>query len=383
MLAAFDADPGLSPSSLIEDDRLTRHVDGVEWSPENYDGEYAGEIPLRDAIARSRNIPAVLLAERVGLNALDTWLAKLGLTGAEPLPSMALGAFDASPLDLAQAYTVFASGGEVATAQLLAGVRGAEGETLWSEESRTVRVASERAAALATSVLESVIQEGTGRSAAEYGLAGPVAGKTGTTDETRDAWFAGFTPELAVVVWVGHDQGQPLELSGARAALPAWSRFVTATGTAHGAFPQPARGSGAAGDLSRRMGRRRVQRMWPGALQPRPGASPGLRGAKPLWLDLGAHWWGDPPGDPRRPGTATLRRRRHDSSHHPVETPAPPPVVAPSECQGLDRAAPATGLRAHSPLAAMSRHSPVATSMDQTSATKSGTSSETGSPPTR
>lgn len=237
MLAAFEEDPALSPGTVFLDEPYEKTVDGTTWAPTNYDGEFVGEITLRRAIAESRNIPAVLLAEQVGWADLARFYQRLGLDETTTLPSAALGAFDAAPVDLAGAYTVFGSGGLYAEPRLVRAVRDDTGSLLINDEPIVIRRASERAAVLATSVLETVIESGTGTRATTFGATGSVAGKTGTTDGTRDAWFVGVTPELSVAVWVGFDQGRGVGLSGATAAIPTWARFVDGSGTSDGAFP--------------------------------------------------------------------------------------------------------------------------------------------------
>jgi len=239
LLAAFESDRNLAPSSTLEDAPIERLVNGETWAPTNYDGQFVGEITLRETLARSRNIPAVLLAEQVGLEALADWLHDLGLEEARPLPSVSLGAFEASPLELARAYTVFPGQGTLVEPRLLNHVRSAESDLLLEFKPSHRALASPRAAALATSVLESVMTRGTGAGAARFGLDQGVAGKSGTTDGGRDAWFVGFSPELVVAVWVGRDGGEPLGLTGSKAALPPWARFLAASGTAKGTFPLP------------------------------------------------------------------------------------------------------------------------------------------------
>lgn len=236
MLAAFDEDRTLSPGSIFLDEPYEKTVDGTTWAPTNYDGEFVGEITLRRAIAESRNIPAVLLAEQVGWADLARFYQRLGLEGSTALPSASLGAFDAAPVELAGAYTVFPGQGRYAEPRLVRAVLDDEGTLLINDEPIVVERASHRATTLATSVLETVIESGTGTRATTFGATGAVAGKTGTTDGTRDAWFVGFTPELSVAVWVGFDQGRGVGLSGATAAIPTWARFVNGSGTSRGAF---------------------------------------------------------------------------------------------------------------------------------------------------
>lgn len=230
MLAAFEKDPALSPATRFDDAPISRISDGKEWIPANYDNLFVGPVSLRQAMAASRNVPAVLLAEAVGLPDLKSRLHGLGLDGATSYPSVALGGFGATPVELAGAYAVFAGGTFHEPWLTRAAVR--EGTALYDAppEKATVRY-SERAVWLATDVMRGVMRDGTGKNAAKYGVGPGAAGKTGTTDGYVDAWFAGVSGPYAVVVWVGHDRNEPIGLTGSQAALPTWARFVAATGT--------------------------------------------------------------------------------------------------------------------------------------------------------
>jgi len=236
LVKALDADRSLALSTLLPDEPLARRVDGRSWRPANYDGVYKGEVSLREAIVHSRNVPAIHLAERLGLVQLQRFCRGLGLAGATRLPSAALGAFEATPLEVAGAYTVFPGGGQAATPWLLLGVQDPAGEASSPEAARRQRAVGRDAAALSVRVLQDVLASGTGRSAGRRGVTGAAAGKTGTTDNGRDAWFVGFTPRLVVAVWVGFDKGRAHGLTGAQAALPIWARFVAGSGTAQGRF---------------------------------------------------------------------------------------------------------------------------------------------------
>jgi penicillin-binding protein 1B len=238
-LLAFEADLSMSPATRLPDEPFERTIDGKRWAPKNYDGRYLGDVDVRTTIVHSRNVPAVHLAEGVGMASLARQWKALGLSGATSRPSSALGAFEATPLEVAAAYTVFPGRGEWARPSLVRAATDDGGNLLWNEDPITVRRVSARAAWLATTLLEDVIDDGTGRAARRLGVTGAVGGKTGTTDQERDAWFAGFTGELAVAVWVGHDRGKDLGLTGAQAALPAWSQFVAGSGTAGRSFTRP------------------------------------------------------------------------------------------------------------------------------------------------
>jgi len=234
LLAGLDA--GLfTPATVLDDHPITRRYDGTTWTPRNYDGRFVGDITVRRAIETSRNIPAVHMAEKVGPTRLQRFARAAGLTQATHLPSAALGGYPVTPLELAGAYTVFADG-KARRPRMVNTLVSADGEVLVDFPAQTASLARRTAARQALSVLEGVMTDGTGRGAAAYGVSG-AAGKSGTTDGYRDAWFVGLTPDLAVAVWVGKDKGV-LGLSGSRAALPVWARFVAASGTA-GAFATP------------------------------------------------------------------------------------------------------------------------------------------------
>ncbi len=230
MLAAFEAEPALSPATVFTDAAIERMVDGKVWTPTNYDQAWSGEVSLRSAMAKSRNIPAVLLAERVGLPALQGHLAKLGLSRATAFPSAALGGFSATPRELAGAYTVFAADGAYHEPYLLRSVRSDDRVVEDHAPAKASVRYSERATFLAYDVLRSVMTDGTGAGAANYGVGPGAAGKTGTTDDYSDAWFAGVSGPYAVVVWVGYDHPKSLGLTGGAVALPIWARFVDAVG---------------------------------------------------------------------------------------------------------------------------------------------------------
>ena len=201
---------------------------GRSWSPRNDDQSFDGWMTIRTAVERSRNVPTVRLALRVGLEDIVSMARKMGITTPlRPLPSLALGAFEVTPLEMASVYATLANGG---LRQPVHGLRGvllkdgqvSAGRPLPAPE----RVLSPESAYLLTSVLQGVFERGTARRARQDGLKEPLAGKTGTTNGRRDSWFAGFSGDRAAVVWVGYDDNAATRLSGARAALPIWSRFM-------------------------------------------------------------------------------------------------------------------------------------------------------------
>ncbi len=236
LLEAFDMGE-LTPATMLADEPISRSVDDKTWTPSNDDGQYLGAVTVRAAIEGSRNIPAIHVAEHVGAQRLQRHLRDAGLAEATNLPSAALGAFPTSPLELAGAYTAFANG-KAWRPRLVLAIEDAGGQTILDQHPEAVRLSTPQAAAQVERLLEGVITSGTGARAARFGVGPPAAGKTGTTDGFRDAWFAGLTPSLTTVVWVGRDEGM-LGLSGSRAALPTWARFVAASGAARGRYTRP------------------------------------------------------------------------------------------------------------------------------------------------
>jgi penicillin-binding protein 1B len=246
-LAALDPDRRgsghpFTVASMVEDMPIALDVGASVWRPANYDDDFAGRVTLETALAESRNAATVRVALDVGLDAVAQAATDAGLRGPLPrVPSLALGVAETSLLELAAAYGVFASGGLRRAPYLVEGVVSPSGETLYTAQEEPERVLSPDVAFLVTHMLESVIDEGTGRPARQAGLVGAAAGKTGTTDETRDAWFVGYTPETVAGVWVGYDGGGATGFTGAQAALPIWTDFMRATAgrTVAKDFPVP------------------------------------------------------------------------------------------------------------------------------------------------
>ncbi len=227
-LAAFEASrmgkqPYLTPASLIADEPVTFESDNGTWSPQNYDRQFRGNVTLRHALEQSLNVPAVRVAKTVGTQAIIDVIRQLGVTAALPDDlSVALGSPAVSLLEMAAAYGTVANGGIWVRPTSVRATSDREGTALWSVTSDRRQAVSPQAAYLVTSLLEGVIQRGTATKAKVLGLAGAVAGKTGTTDGYRDAWYVGYTPEVVIGVWVGFDDERAVRLTGAQAALPIW-----------------------------------------------------------------------------------------------------------------------------------------------------------------
>jgi penicillin-binding protein 1B len=196
------------------------------WSPGNYQNEYDGPITLRRALAHSRNIATIKVAESIGFENVAALWRKFGIgTPPKGYPSIALGVFEATPLEMATAYTIFPNGGTVRPLRALARIV-SDGKDVPIQLPVAKTVARKDTTYLVTNMMRSVINEGTAAAVRGSGFSLDAAGKTGTTNDLRDAWFIGFTPELLTVVWVGLDDNHPIGLSGAQAALPIWTTFM-------------------------------------------------------------------------------------------------------------------------------------------------------------
>jgi penicillin-binding protein 1B len=239
-LAAFEhaADEGrgdLTPATMVWDEPTTWTFDQQEWSPRNYDSEYDGHIPLRRALALSRNIAAIKVAQQTGFDRVAALWRKthVGRATLQGYPSIALGVFELTPMEVATAYSLFANGGVIKPLRGIVRVQSGE-DIAVTKATPGPRVAREQTTFLVTHMMRSVLNEGTGAGARAAGFALDGAGKSGTTNDLRDAWFVGFTPELLAVVWVGFDDNTPLGLSGTQAALPIWTEFMKRALAGHG-----------------------------------------------------------------------------------------------------------------------------------------------------
>jgi len=250
IIYAAALDKGYTPASIIldtpliyENEALTTGGEPEEWKPKNYEEKFYGPTSFRNALTHSRNVVTIKILEDIGLNYTANYASKLGIE--TPLTrdlTLALGSTAVTPLEMLTAYTVFANGGVLVPPTYITRIRDRNGRILESidpadfaggmaEDQRLIRkpprrVISPETAYLITNVMESVVQEGTGWRAKALGR--PVAGKTGTTNDLKDAWFIGYIPQLTTVSWVGYDQERPLGKSetGSKAAAPAWVEFM-------------------------------------------------------------------------------------------------------------------------------------------------------------
>jgi penicillin-binding protein 1B len=224
--AAADGRTDVTPASVVWDEPTAFAFNQQTWNPTNYEGEYDGPITLRRALALSRNVATIKVAEAAGYDHVASLWKRVGAgTPPRPYPSIALGVFEATPVEIASAYTLFANGGTIKPLRAILRLTGG-GRDLPIQAAAPRTIARSDTTFLVTNMMRSVLNEGTGAGARAAGFALDAAGKSGTTNDLRDAWFVGFTPELLTVVWVGLDDNQPLGLSGTQAALPIWTTFM-------------------------------------------------------------------------------------------------------------------------------------------------------------
>ncbi len=217
-----------TPDSYVSDSPVS-YRDGSGWySPRNYDGSFWGGTSLRQALAASRNVPAIRLGKEVGMERVVQVCRTLGIASPMlPVTSLPLGAVDLTPLEMANAYATFASNGWYAEPSVIVQAQDQSGQLQWKNIPQPKLVLDPWAAASLNSMLQTVIESGTG-TAAQLGR--PAAGKTGTTSSERDIWFVGYVPQLATAVWIGNDNYQPLGggATGGVLVAPIWRQFMLA-----------------------------------------------------------------------------------------------------------------------------------------------------------
>ena len=243
-------DEGGSPDDTIVDAPITFQTASGPYTPHNYDDKFEGTITLRRALAQSRNIPALKLADHVGIKTVIDYAHRFGITASIPayLP-VALGSAEITPLEQTSAFSVFPNDGVRVAPRYITKVTDYEGRVLEEDYSDIKDVVSSRTARIMTSMLREVVLHGTAVAAAKMPY--PLAGKTGTTNDFTDAWFVGFSPSLTCGVWIGYDEKKSLgdKETGSRAALPIWMQFmnVALAGKDPGEFqPPPSQGTAVA-----------------------------------------------------------------------------------------------------------------------------------------
>ena len=230
-----------TPATMIDDTPFTWYYGGMSWSPSNYKNRYFGEVTLQFALEESLNSATSRLAHQVGLHRIREMARKLGFGDLPPYPSIVLGGIEVTPMQVARAYSILANGGLEVPPYAVTAVLDREGRVIEGHEIKAEQVLPASLAYEMDLMLQQVIKHGTGHDAIKVGFKRPAAGKTGTTNDEKDAWFAGFTPDLLTVVWTGFDKKEELDLTGAQAALPIWTSFMMAAeeGKPEANFPTP------------------------------------------------------------------------------------------------------------------------------------------------
>jgi len=217
-----------TPISILSDEPTKVNlITRKSWVPENYDREFRGDVTVRYALEHSLNIPAVNVLQRVGLPAFSNTLRHFHVASDIPqVPALALGALDTSLLELTGGFGGLANGGSMIRPRLFVSVLTQEGTQVLTSDVTEEQVADEAAVYVLTDILQGAVDRGTGRSIRTAGYELPVAGKTGTSNEARDLWFVGFTPDLVTGVWVGFDDNSKTGLTGGAGAAPIWTEYM-------------------------------------------------------------------------------------------------------------------------------------------------------------
>jgi len=232
---AGGGDPAFTLASVLEDEPLRVRTPSGPWQPSNYDGQFHGSVTLREAMEQSLNVPFARIGMAIGPERIVTTARRLGISSPlRAVPSLALGSSEVTLLELVRAYGVLAAGGELAVARTFLGNARYGEDPADPVAPPSSRVVDPAVAYLVTSMLEGVVTRGTGRGLNGSGRFQAIAGKTGTSNDWRDAWFVAYSPALVVGVWVGFDDGRNLGLTGAGAALPIVARFLDEAGSGDG-----------------------------------------------------------------------------------------------------------------------------------------------------
>lgn len=230
-LTAFSStDPSgapYTPLTQVNDEPFTISYDKQSWSPQNFDNKYEGNVPLYRALEESLNAATSKVALQVGIKKIAEVAQKAGIdTPLYPVPSLALGAATLTPFEVLQAYSTLDYKGELNPLTFIYRVTNTHHDLLYEFHPAHIQALDPIEARQTVSLMQNVLVDGTGRSVRTLGFTHPAAGKTGTTSDTKDAWFAGFTPLHSAVVWVGFDQPEPSGLTGALGAIPIWTQYM-------------------------------------------------------------------------------------------------------------------------------------------------------------
>ncbi len=228
-LAAGGQPTGFTAASILQDEPIRIRYERKTWNPTNFNDQFFGQVTARTSLENSLNCATVWLSQRTGLPKIIETARRLGISSPmDPAPSLVLGAFETKPLEMASAFGAFANHGVLTRPRAIRKVLDKNGTLLERRPMELEQAVSPEVAYVVTSMLQGVFERGTAQSASSR-IRVPAAGKTGTTNDSRDAWFAGYTPRLAALVWVGFDKPESIERSGSQAALPIWTDFIRNT----------------------------------------------------------------------------------------------------------------------------------------------------------
>ena len=229
--AQAERTPLFTAATVLDDSPLEMEVAGEPWAPQNFDQEYRGPVSARQALAQSLNVPTIRAAEMIGLRDIVRSARNDGIESRlQAVPSIALGTFEIVPLELASAYTTIANLGTRVVPRSLVAVVDDSGKVFSVPIRPSQQASTPQAAYLTLDLMRDVVRHGTGAGIWAYGIEGEFAGKTGTTDDGRDAWFVGFNPDFLGLAWVGFDNNRPLRLGGSALALPIWAQIARGAG---------------------------------------------------------------------------------------------------------------------------------------------------------
>jgi penicillin-binding protein 1A len=252
---------GYSPGAEVDDEPVEVTMGRTVWTPANYNDQYQGRVTLRAALMHSSNAATVRVSRAIGEGSVIMAARRNGISSPLPqVPSIALGAVEVTPVELVAAYAPFGNGGRRVMPRLVRRIEAPDGTVLWAKDIMTAPAMDPQDAYEITSMLRGVVDYGTGRALRDWGVTGPVAGKTGTTNDGQDVWFVGYTPTLVAGVWFGYDTPRPISYnpSGGRLAAPAWAEIYLngwreprgAVGWTHPEGMQPAQIDPQSGELA-------------------------------------------------------------------------------------------------------------------------------------
>lgn len=224
--------PPYTPLTLLNDEKFSHKFEGQVWSPDNYGKTYFGQVPMFYALKNSLNAATASLGLAVGLGNIIDITHTAGVTSElRSFPAMTLGAFEMYPREVLKSYMTLANMGQRQNISFVRRAVNADDKEIFLHHPEPAQVIDSAATASLVSMMKQTVLSGTARSITLNGFFNPAAGKTGTTSDNRDAWFAGFTPYLTAVVWVGYDNNTPHKLTGSSGAVPVWTQFMKKIGT--------------------------------------------------------------------------------------------------------------------------------------------------------